>query len=452
MIRALILNNVASAGSIFWRIVVQIAMPPLLLSIWGVDKYGEWLLITTIPTLLAITDFGFSDAAAAEMTMEIAKGNRESARRIYHSTFLLVLAVSLAACVLGLGLFLFDSLKLGEVEFRREAITAIYIFIVYACLLIVSRFFLGALRAGGQYAYSTLLYDAIQFAESLPLLLIAYMGGSFVECALGLFVLRILNVVMLIFLQKQKVPWLPIGWQYAERSEIRRLFAPAIGAMAIPLTLALNFQGMVWIAGSLIGPAAAAMTGTVRTASRVIIQLAGIFSRAAMPLYSMSVASADDKAQTLIKNINKLLNVLLLIPGCVLFAIYGRELVLVWTHGKIAADPVFVALMAAAAALHGLWYFRSNLLLAINRHTQFSFILFFFTLISLPMGILFAKLWGVQGLGASLVILEGLCLTAMPFARGKGQFAPVDAALTRGAAVGGGAPNEHERKSASFPA
>jgi len=54
--------------------------------------------------------------------------------------------------------------------------------------------------------------------------------------------------------------------------------------MAMPVALALNFQGMIWIAGSTIGPAAAAVLATVRTASRVIIQLIGIFSRAAMPI------------------------------------------------------------------------------------------------------------------------------------------------------------------------
>jgi len=39
-------------------------------------------LITSLPLLLSIADLGFADAAASQMTMEIAKGNRPRRQNI----------------------------------------------------------------------------------------------------------------------------------------------------------------------------------------------------------------------------------------------------------------------------------------------------------------------------------------------------------------------------------
>ena len=52
---------------------------------------------------------------------------------------------------------------------------------------------------------------------------------------------------------------------------------------------------------------------TVRTASRVVIQLVGIFSRAAMPIYSASVAIDNQRSRDIIDGIMRLLLLFLLL-------------------------------------------------------------------------------------------------------------------------------------------
>jgi hypothetical protein len=53
---------------------VQILLVPILLHGWGIERYGVWLLLSSIPTYLTFSDFGFTFIAKNEMTMKVAGG------------------------------------------------------------------------------------------------------------------------------------------------------------------------------------------------------------------------------------------------------------------------------------------------------------------------------------------------------------------------------------------
>jgi ABC-type nitrate/sulfonate/bicarbonate transport system permease component len=40
----------------------QIAMVPLFISLWGVDKYADWILITALSSFFTITNMGLNHA------------------------------------------------------------------------------------------------------------------------------------------------------------------------------------------------------------------------------------------------------------------------------------------------------------------------------------------------------------------------------------------------------
>jgi O-antigen/teichoic acid export membrane protein len=406
MKKEMLANNIASAGSIFWRIIVQLLIPPALIGWWGAERYGEWLYISSLPTLLSVADLGFADAAASQMTMEIAKGNKSEASRIFQSISAMTLVMCFLLVAAGLPLLFFDELKIGMAKFDKEAMRAAFILVCYSSLLVLSNLLLACLRAGRLYARSTLIHDALQFLEGVGLLFAAYAGKSFVFCGLILISLRTINVVVLMSMIFLRMSWLRWGLSSFEMKALQELLAPALAAMAMPVALALNFQGMIWIAGSAIGPAAAAVLSTVRTASRVIIQIIGIFSRAAMPIYSASVAVNNERSRDRIEQTLRLLTYFLLIPGCVAFGIFGRRLVNIWTRGSIDPAPAFVWLIAASALFHGFWVFRTSLLVSINKHVKFGVALvlltFVFTLLGLPSALLF----GMNGVAANLVVLE----------------------------------------------
>jgi O-antigen/teichoic acid export membrane protein len=412
MKKQMLANNIASAGSIFWRIIGLLLVPALLISWWGPTRYGEWIFLASLPTLLAVADLGFADAAASQMTMEIARGNRSEAIKIFQTISATTLGVSVALTLFGIPLLFFRHLQIGLVEFDADALKAAFVLVCLSSLLILSKLFLSCLRAGQFYAASTLIYDAIQFMESVGVLCAAYAGKSFLFCALVALAIRGINVAFLVAFILRRMSWLPWDFKSVDFQTFHDLLAPALAAMAIPTALALNFQGMIWIAGSAIGPAAATVLSTVRTASRVIIQLVGIFSRAVMPIYSASVAVNNESSREMVERILRLLLLFALVPGCLLFGLFGRQFVSLWTRGNVDAPSRFVWMMGVVALLHGCWVFGANLLVSINGHVKFGGALVLITCAFTLLGWPSAKFFGLDGIAGNLISLELMTLIA----------------------------------------
>src|ERR1700722_13658547 len=76
---------------------VQLVTVPVFLRVWGAERYGEWILLSAIPSYLSMTDMGFGNAAGNEMTMDVASGNRQRALQTFQSTGALIVTASLLA-------------------------------------------------------------------------------------------------------------------------------------------------------------------------------------------------------------------------------------------------------------------------------------------------------------------------------------------------------------------
>src|SRR6266853_4619699 len=75
--------------------VIQLSAVPLLLHFWGAAKYGDWLILTAIPTYLGLSDLGFGDASGSDMTMRVVAGDRQGAVETFQSSLALLSLVSL---------------------------------------------------------------------------------------------------------------------------------------------------------------------------------------------------------------------------------------------------------------------------------------------------------------------------------------------------------------------
>src|SRR3984893_6799806 len=73
---------------------IQLGAVPLLLHSWGVAKYGDWLILSAIPSYLGLSDLGFGDASGSDMTMRVAAGDRKGAIETFQSSWVLLSVVS----------------------------------------------------------------------------------------------------------------------------------------------------------------------------------------------------------------------------------------------------------------------------------------------------------------------------------------------------------------------
>ena len=403
----LLVNSIANAAGIGWNAILQLISVPILISVWGEQRYGSWLMLTTIPAYFALSDLGFATAATSDMTMSVARGERNSAISTFHSVWVLILLISAVSVVTVSILLWLPVVATATHLWWAVANGKILFFLVaYSAAVLASRTILAGFRCSGHYAAGTLTYESLVFFEGLLVIGMAYVGYGLTECAAGLLVAR-LSLMMVMTLQLRRiVPWLTLGISHAKGAELRRLLRPALAAMAIPTALAVNIQGMILITGIFVSTTAVAVLGPVRTASRIAIQLIGIINRATMPEFAAAFAQGDKKARKKIIRINILMIIIVLLPGTILFGIYGSNLVELWTRGHINPPVHFTILISAAMFFHGLWYFVSNLLVSVNMHVGFSMKFLPASLATIFLAIPLGKTYGLTGIATAILVSE----------------------------------------------
>lgn len=60
---------------------IQLLLVPVLALHWGIEIYGTWVLLSTIPSFLSASDLGFATAAGTRMTMLASRGENEEVFR-----------------------------------------------------------------------------------------------------------------------------------------------------------------------------------------------------------------------------------------------------------------------------------------------------------------------------------------------------------------------------------
>ena len=51
------------------KVFTQFFFPPLMILIWGIDNFGIWVFILSIPNIILIFNLNFNDASVNEMTI-----------------------------------------------------------------------------------------------------------------------------------------------------------------------------------------------------------------------------------------------------------------------------------------------------------------------------------------------------------------------------------------------
>lgn len=408
--RRIVNGTLANSAGIAMSAIAQLISVPVLTNAWGAERYGVWLMLTTIPAYFVLSDLGFGSAATSDMTMQIARGESKRARATFQSVWVLVNLVSAVFIVLTVAAVETLSKINSSSEWMNEYGPVLILLAVYSAAALNARVISAGLRATQNYAIGTLLFEGTILIEILSVLAVAVAGYGFALCAAAMLAARSCNVLLLLLSLRRRVPWLRPGLVDASSAELRRLWTPALGAMAIPGVLAVSLQGMVLVAGIIISASAAATVASVRTVSRVAIQMVGVINRATVPELSTATARDQKDALTKIVAVNLASIGLILIPGAILFMLFGAQAVAIWTHGKILPEPSFVHLIAIAMLAHGLWYYTSNLLLASNKHTLVAVPLVVISVGSVFAAIPLAYSHGLVGVGGMIAAAEIVCL------------------------------------------
>ena len=388
---------------------LQLLSVPILATHWGLETYGAWLIIFTVPAYLAFADFGFAAAAANDMTVSIARGDRAAAVRTFHA----VRAATTTVCLIAVAICAAAIYSFPERWFafvvgvsHERARDATFMLVAFGVLSIQNGVSMAAFRSTGLYATGTYLQVTILFVENIAALAVVSLGGDIENAAATYLCLGLVGMAVRMLVLRARAYWLVFFDWRISFSEIRRLLAPALAVLALPVAQSLFLQGTVVVVGLAAGPAAVPAFTAVRTLSRLGVQLTMIVNHAVLPEFTMAVASVDHLRRARLAFFSIATSVLILLPTFFVIVACGPLIVKVWTHGTIHAPYGLIVAMAFTMVVNGSWTPISNLIFALNRHAQYSYYYLVAALGSVVLSYPMVKLFGSPGAAISLLVLD----------------------------------------------
>jgi len=352
-------------------ILVHLIGVPILLHAWGTQLYGEWLILSAIPTYLTLTDLGLSQSAANDMTARIASGDVSGAIIVFHSLIsfifvaiaaMFILSSSLIFCLPLENWFHFKQMTILEVRWTFFFLSAA-IFIQIPDGISDAGF-----RAAGEYALHMALYSITRLISISAVWITALIGGGPVIAAASFFGVHLFATPGIALLLSHRHKYFRFGLKFSDRKELNRLLKPAFANLAITLAEGINIQGMVLAIGAVLGPLSVVTFSTLRTLTRLPLQL----------IYSINDASEPEFASAYGARNNLLYNSLFLqmlsagfwlaLIAALGMAFFGKSILIFWTNGKVTIDPILFTWLLVSSTASVLWRGGLAILKAANKH------------------------------------------------------------------------------------
>lgn len=368
--RRLLGGVAANALGKLWVLLTQVVAVPVLTARWGGDSYGIWLMLTTIPTFLSLSDFGLGSAATVEITKQHVTGDQYASQGIFQSTWLFVTAASiLVATIIFVVALCAPPFRTPQPPHVGSLTLNTILIAVYSIAVVQTQLISIVYRSTGRYASGTFLLDTLTLVESIFYISVAAIGANITLTIVAMLAARVLLLIVYYFRSQHPQPWITIGFAHATLAQIKQLATPSAAALMLTMANALALQGVISTLGATAGATAVAAFATARFIARAPLQMTSLVSRATLP--ELTRAQHSDNRQLTIKLL--MLNVgsamAVSVPATLALLILTPALVAILSHGTLKTDISIAMPIVLASLFNSLWTTLATPLIATNRYT-----------------------------------------------------------------------------------
>lgn len=335
----------------------QILLVPILIRTWGADLYGQWLVVTAIPTFLAMSNLGLGTSAQIRIAIDTAAGRKQDVSTVMVTAIAMILIIAAIVSFLVLTLIPW----LYEADFKKVHITQVHLVLLFLILSLFVRMLAqpmsGLWTGSGMPSTAENATNICSFAELICSFVVPFGGGGPFELALFLLITNIFWLVWfasksLRLMCEQGISRSMPNWKMG-----RALTISGIGYQLGSLWQAILFQGSIVLANSILGPVGAATWGSLRVLTRFGNQALELVSQTLGPEFQLAVGNGDLQRQRRLCSLGFVISLVIstLTASCVI--IVAPYLFPLWAGGGIKDVSLFVwAALAGALIPFSLWW------------------------------------------------------------------------------------------------
>lgn len=348
----------------------QLLLIPIMLRAWGVEYYGAWLVLSAIPSFLTLSNLGLGTSACMKIAVDVAAGRGEEAWEALVTSLWIIFAIGLIAVIGAFGWIHWwhsNQLDAGLIENPPLVLT-----------ILVANLFVSMLNEPMLGWWNGVGKPSV----GIHLLNIASLGNLVLSVAIPLLGGRALLLSSMILLWS--LLWLA-GFSIKSYGLIResalasrrntrpnwqlgkRLAGTGIGHELSPLWQAVLFQGSLVLANSFLGPAGAALWGTLRTATRSGNQAMELISQSMGPEFQLALGENDRVKLRRLHSVGLVSGLLLSLFMASVLLVLGPYVFGLWTHHAFTVPQSVWWVMSLSLIPFALWWVSGEFQRSINQ-------------------------------------------------------------------------------------
>jgi O-antigen/teichoic acid export membrane protein len=389
-------------------LVVQLVTVPVLLAAWGIPTYGEWLVLSAVPTYVALSDLSFSVVAGNTMVMLEAQGKHTDVVTLGRRLWSIVTVMTGIAVVAAGGIALVFGSAFGAGAAIPSSDAQVVLVALFLQIAVGNQY--GVLdvwyRTDGRYPLSATLRQFGRLLEFGALVGSVILGARPAVAAFAFLGASALGFGVSWVVLRRVVPWSTFRLERPHFETFRELFAPGIAFMAFPVGSALSLQGLTIVVGAMLGAPAVVVMSTTRTLTRVTLQATSALGNSVWPELSRSVGGDHlDEARLILIRATQL-SIAAVLSVVLPLAIAGPDIIRWWTRGAVDPPRDLLYLLLSVVVANTFWYTLFLVLPATNRHKRVAVVFLLATATALLGAVPLTAAFGLPGAAMSLLITE----------------------------------------------
>ena len=399
-------------------IAIQFISVTLFLKYWDISTYGEWLVLTAIPSYLSMADIGVVLVSSNEMTMATGKGAYKKANQIFQSAFAFVLIVFVVLLLIIIPISIWFPFPNSSKDYH----IAVFILSIGILFSLFNGLSDAVFKATGRYPEGAFYINSLRIIEWGGSMVGLIIVGSFSAVAIYGVTLRIIGIFIIAFLASRGGHGITWGIKNAGIVEIRKIVKPALSFMMFPVSNALSLQGVTILTGEILGPSTVAIFNTYRTISRVTVQANAIWSHALWAEFSRIFGSGDIGATRSIYRKSFFIGVIISIFLCFFMYIFSPYILSIWTNKKIIFNQELMVFMLLYAVIASIAHVPRTFLLATNQHSNLANWTLVSAVLVIGLSLILGNRMGLIGFCIAMIISELLLLLVCMYSLKPSSF------------------------------
>lgn len=352
-------------------LAVQLLLVPFFLQSWGAELYAEWLVLTGLPTILILADFGVAQVSASKATIAAGANDWSAARVILQTSMVFSVSVSLLILAVFYVLTLYVDwsviLKLGGFS-RGDSACIMLIMVACVGLNILSGPVDALFRTVDRVSLGAFLLANRRAIDVVVSIFILARNGSPLDLAVWLLCSQVIMLIFCAFVASRCTDIISFGFSGFSLVEFRSLIKPAVAYMSFPVSQALTLQGGLQVLNQLSDTKTIVMYSMARTLMRLVLQVGVVANHALKPELSRMIG-AGRRLQAY--NFTMKLMMLTLLLSFISYSallVFGPDIMYWWGQGHVYVSSKELLIIGSHALVHVAWFVPAAYLIAENKH------------------------------------------------------------------------------------